>query len=125
MRVRYAPQHRGDPAALGRVLVPAPGGAQIPLSQLASIEHTRGPAMISSENGLLLATVLLNVQDRDVGGFVEEARAEVTRTISLPPGYYIGWSGRWENQQRARERLQIVLPIVLLVIFVPLAQLHA
>jgi Cu(I)/Ag(I) efflux system membrane protein CusA/SilA len=118
VRVRYAPQHRGDPAALGRVLVPAPGGAQIPLSQLASIEHTRGPAMISSENGLLLATVLLNVQDRDVGGFVEEARAQVARTISLPPGYYIGWSGRWENQQRARERLQIVLPIVLLVIFV-------
>ena len=74
--------------------------------------------MISSENGLLLATVLLNVQGRDVGGFVEEARATVARDVTLPPGYYVGWSGRWENQERARARLQIVLPIVLLVIFV-------
>ena len=74
--------------------------------------------MISSENGLLLATVLLNVQGRDVGGFVEEARATVARDVALPAGYYVGWSGRWENQERARARLQIVLPIVLLVIFV-------
>ncbi|HEY6617552.1 MAG TPA: efflux RND transporter permease subunit, partial [Vicinamibacterales bacterium] len=74
--------------------------------------------MISSENGLLLATVLLNVQGRDVGGFVGEARATVARDVALPAGYYIGWSGRWENQERARARLQIVLPIVLLVIFV-------
>jgi Cu(I)/Ag(I) efflux system membrane protein CusA/SilA len=74
--------------------------------------------MISSENGLLLATVLLNVQARDVGGFVEEARATVARDVSLPAGYYVGWSGRWENEERARARLQLVLPIVLLVIFV-------
>ncbi len=60
---------------------------QIPLSQVARIEHARGPAMISSENGLLLATVLLNVQGRDVGGFVEEARATVARDVSMPAGY--------------------------------------
>ncbi|MDQ3347045.1 MAG: CusA/CzcA family heavy metal efflux RND transporter [Acidobacteriota bacterium] len=118
VRVRYAPEYRTDPQALGRVLVAAPNGAQIPLAQLATVEHARGPAMISSENGLLLATVLLNVQGRDVGGFVEEARATVAREVTLPPGYYVGWSGRWENQERARARLQIVLPIVLLVIFV-------
>jgi Cu(I)/Ag(I) efflux system membrane protein CusA/SilA len=118
VRVRYAPQYRGDPQALGRVLVSSSGGAQVPLGQVARIEHSRGPAMISSENGLLLATVLLNVQGRDVGGFVEEARAAVAKGVVLPSGYYIGWSGRWENQQRARERLQIVLPIVLAVIFV-------
>jgi len=118
VRVRYAPEYRADPQALGRVLVASPNGAQILLDQLARIEHARGPAMISSENGLLLATVLLNVQGRDVGGFVEEARAAVAREVSLPAGYYIGWSGRWENQERARQRLQIVLPIVLLVIFV-------
>ncbi|HET7216411.1 MAG TPA: efflux RND transporter permease subunit, partial [Vicinamibacterales bacterium] len=116
----YAPAYRNDPGALGRVLVRSPGGAQIPLAQVASIEHARGPAMISSENGLLLATVLLNVQDRDVGGFVEEARRTVASDVSLPPGYYVGWSGRWENQERARARLQIVLPIVVLVIFVAL-----
>ena len=118
VRVRYAPEYRADPQALGQILVAASNGAQIPLSQVARIEHARGPAMISSENGLLLATVLLNVQGRDVGGFVEEARATVARDVALPAGYYIGWSGRWENQERARARLQLVVPIVLLVIFV-------
>jgi len=118
VRVRYRLEDRADPRALAQVLVSAPGGAQIPLGQLAHIEHARGPAMISSENGLLLATVLLNVQGRDVGGFVEEARATVARNVTLPAGYYIGWSGRWENQERARDRLQIVIPIVLLIIFV-------
>jgi Cu(I)/Ag(I) efflux system membrane protein CusA/SilA len=117
VRVRYAPEYRADPQALASVLVASPGGAQVPLGQVANIEHARGPAMISSENGLLLATVLLNVQGRDVGGFVQEARAAVARDVALPAGYYIAWSGRWENQERARQRLQIVLPIVLLVIF--------
>ncbi|MGH9370908.1 MAG: efflux RND transporter permease subunit, partial [Vicinamibacterales bacterium] len=70
VRVRYAPQYRADPQSLGSVLVTSPSGAQVPLGQLARVEHARGPAMISSENGLLLATVLLNVQGRDVGGFV-------------------------------------------------------
>jgi Cu(I)/Ag(I) efflux system membrane protein CusA/SilA len=118
VRVRYAPQYRADPQALGDVLVTAPGGAQVPLGQVARIQQARGPTMISSENGLLLATVLLNVQGRDVGGFVEEARATVARNVALPTGYYFGWSGRWENQERARARLEIVVPIVLLVIFV-------
>lgn len=117
VRVRYAPEYRGDPHALGSVLVAAPNGMQIPLGQLTRIEHARGPAMISSENGLLVATVLLNVQGRDEGSFVEEARATVARDVVLPAGYYLGWSGRWENQARARQRLQMVLPIVLLVIF--------
>jgi copper/silver efflux system protein len=118
VRVRYAPQFRTDAEALGRVVVSGSGGTSVPLSQVATFEHARGPAMISSENGLLLATVLLNVQDRDGGGFVNEARAAVTRQIRLPAGYYVSWSGRWENQERARARLQIVLPVVLLVIFV-------
>jgi Cu(I)/Ag(I) efflux system membrane protein CusA/SilA len=75
-------------------------------------------AMISSENGLLIATVLMNVQGRDVGGFVEEARRIVERDVALPAGYYVGWSGRWENQEHARQRLQVVVPIVLVIIFV-------
>ena len=118
VRVRYAQAFRSDAHALGQVLVTSPSGAQVPLSQVARLEHARGPAMISSENGLLLATVLLNVQQRDVGGFVEEARALVARDVRLPAGYYISWSGRWENQEHARRRLQIVVPIVLVVIFV-------
>jgi Cu(I)/Ag(I) efflux system membrane protein CusA/SilA len=118
VRVRYAPEFRADPQALGNVLITTPASGQVPLAQVARLEHARGPAMISSENGLLLATVLLNVQGRDVGGFVEEARATIARDVRLPAGYFIAWSGRWENQVHARERLQIVLPIVLLVIFV-------
>jgi Cu(I)/Ag(I) efflux system membrane protein CusA/SilA len=118
VRVRYAPEFRADPEALGNVLVSAPGGAQVPLDALARIRPTRGPAMISSENGLLLATVLLNVEGRDVGGFVEEARRLVQEGVQLPPGYYIAWSGRWENQARARARLSIVMPMVLLIIYV-------
>jgi Cu(I)/Ag(I) efflux system membrane protein CusA/SilA len=118
VRVRYAAEYRADPQLLGQVLVASPRGSQIPLSDLARIEHVRGPAMISSENGLLLATVLLNVQNRDVGGFVNEARARVAKEVSLPAGYFVAWSGRWENQEHARQRLQLVVPIVLLVIFV-------
>src|SRR6188474_44385 len=118
VRVRYAPEYRADPQALGQILVATSSGAQIPLSQVTRIEHARGPAMISSENGLLLATVLLNVQGRDVGGFVEDAKAAVLRDVALPAGYYLGWSGRYENQEHARQRLQIVVPIVLVVIFV-------
>src|SRR3954466_10796583 len=118
VRVRYAAEYRANPEMLARVLVASANGTQVPLGQVAHIEHARGPAMISSENGLLVATVLLNVQGRDAGGFVEEARARVGRDVALPAGYYIGWSGRWENQEHARRRLQLVLPIVLLVIFV-------
>ena len=118
VRVRYQPESRADPEALAQVLVAAPGGAQIPLGQLARIEHARGPAMISSENGLLLATVLLNVQGRDVGGFVAEARETVARNVTLPTGYYTAWSGRWENQERARDRLLVVVPVVVLIIFI-------
>ena len=118
VRVRYASEYRADPEQLGQVLVASPNGSQIPLGQLAHIKNGRGPAMISSENGLLLATVLLNVQGRDVGGFVNEARERVARDVLLPAGYYIGWSGRWENQEHARARLMVVVPIALLVIFV-------
>jgi Cu(I)/Ag(I) efflux system membrane protein CusA/SilA len=120
VRVRYAPQYRADPRALERVLVSSPGSAQVPLGQLATIRHARGPAMISSENGLLLATVLLNVQGRDVGGFIRDAREAVDERVPLPAGYYLGWSGRWENQEHARQRLLVVLPIVLFIIFVML-----
>ena len=117
VRVRYAPEFRSDAEAIGNALVAAPDGTQIPLGQLARIEHTRGPAMLASENGLLLATVMLNVQGRDVGGFVEHAKAAVGREVVLPASYYVSWSGRWENQERARQRLQVVIPIVLVVIF--------
>jgi Cu(I)/Ag(I) efflux system membrane protein CusA/SilA len=77
-----------------------------------------GPSMITSENGLLRGTVLMNVRGRDVGGFVDHAKRVVATRVSLPPGYYIEWSGQYENQIRAKQRLQIVIPIVLVIIFV-------
>jgi Cu(I)/Ag(I) efflux system membrane protein CusA/SilA len=99
------------------VLVAAPNGVQVPLGQLATIRPVAGPSMISSENGLLVVTVLLNVRGRDVGRFVEEARRAVAERVSLPKGSYVEWSGQYENEARAKRRLQIVLPVVLGVIF--------
>jgi Cu(I)/Ag(I) efflux system membrane protein CusA/SilA len=118
IRVRYAPEFRKDAQSLGDVLVAAPAGAQIPLRELARIEPQRGPAMISSENGLLVATVLLNVRGRDIGGFISEARRVAADRVHLPAGYYLAWSGRYENQEHARARLMLVLPIAVLVIFI-------
>src|SRR6059058_840034 len=118
VRVRYAPQYRVDAHTLGSVLVTAPNGLQVPLGQVAEIRPVSGPAMISSENGLLVVTVLLNVRGRDVGSFVDEARQVIARTVALPQGSYVEWSGQYENEIRARQRLQIVIPVVLLVIFI-------
>lgn len=118
VRVRYAPQYRQDLDGLGRILVEAPGGAQIPLSRMAAIRPASGPAMINSENGLLVVAVLLNVRERDVGGFVAEAKRLIPQHVDLPPGYYLGWSGQYENQERARRRLLIVFPVVLAIIYV-------
>ncbi|PYT03333.1 MAG: CusA/CzcA family heavy metal efflux RND transporter, partial [Acidobacteria bacterium] len=117
VRVRYAPEFRSSPQAISQLPVTSPAGASIPLGQLATINTVEGPTMISSENGLLRGTVLLNVRGRDVGGFVDEARARVAREVQLPAGYYVQWSGQYENQQRARQRLLIVVPVVLVIIF--------
>src|SRR5438067_8088318 len=118
VRVRYARDFREDLEGLRNVLVAAPSGTQIPLGQIADIRIVTGPSMITSENGLLRGTVLMNVRGRDVGGFVEEAKRVVAQRVAMPPGYYVEWSGQYENQIRAKQRLQIVIPIVLLVIFV-------
>jgi copper/silver efflux system protein len=117
VRVRYAPEFRNSIQSLGQTLVISPSGVPVALSELASIRTVEGPTMIQSENGLLRGTVLLNVRGRDVVGFVDEAKRAITQKVQLPPGYYIDWSGQYENQQRARKRLMIVLPVVLLIIF--------
>jgi Cu(I)/Ag(I) efflux system membrane protein CusA/SilA len=116
VRVRYAAPYRSTPQALAGLPVPAPSGTQVPLGQVAEIRPVAGPAMIASENGLLVVTVLLNVRGRDVGSFVAEARQAITGRVPLPPGSYLEWSGQYENEVRARRRLQIVIPIVLAVI---------
>ncbi len=118
VRVRYARDFRENPQQLSEVLVTGSDGAQVPLSEVVKIDTTMGPSMISSENGLLRGAVLLNVRGRDVGGFVDQAKRAVTQQVSMPPGYYVEWSGQYENQITARKRLEMVIPIVLLVIFV-------
>jgi Cu(I)/Ag(I) efflux system membrane protein CusA/SilA len=117
IRVRYAPEFRSSPADIARIPVIAASGATIPLGELANITTVQGATMISSENGLLRGTVLLNVRGRDIGSFVEEAKVAISQQVQLPAGYYLSWSGQYENQQRARQRLLIVVPIVLIVIF--------
>jgi Cu(I)/Ag(I) efflux system membrane protein CusA/SilA len=117
VRVRYAPEFRSSPEAIAQLPITSPAGVPVPLGQLATISTVEGPQMISSENGLLRGTVLLNVRGRDVGGFVDEAKQAVTQQVQMPAGYYVQWSGQYENQQRARARLLIVVPIVLIIIF--------
>ena len=118
VRVRYARDFRADTQQLGEVLVTGTNGAQVPLSHVATMRTTMGPSMISSENGLLRGSVLLNVRGRDVGGFVEQAQREVASRVKMPQGYYVEWSGQFENQISARKRLELVIPLVLLVIFI-------
>ncbi len=117
IRVRYAEEFRRSPEAIGNIPVATPSGATVPLSNLAEIKQIEGAAMINSENGLLRGTVLLNVRSRDIGSFVEEAKGVISKQVQMPSGYYITWSGQYENQQRANERLLIVVPVVLLIIF--------
>ena len=92
--------------------------AQIPLSMVADVKIVEGPSMIKSENGLLRSYVQLNVRNRDLIGFIDEARRTVAEQVKLPPGMYLEWSGEFEHQMHARRTLSIILPIVLLVIFV-------
>ncbi|MBZ5582492.1 MAG: CusA/CzcA family heavy metal efflux RND transporter [Acidobacteriia bacterium] len=117
VNVRYLRDYRSDPDALARVLVPAMGGqAQIPLSQLAEIRTVSGPGMLRDENGMLNGYVYVDVAGRDVGGYVEEAKAAVRNTVKLPPGYSLVWSGQYEAMQRVREKLKLVLPLTLFLI---------
>jgi Cu(I)/Ag(I) efflux system membrane protein CusA/SilA len=120
VRVRYAPEFRQSPEAIGRIPITSPAGVPVPLAQLAEIRTVEGPSMLQSENGLLRGTVLLNVRGRDIGGFVDEAKQVILRNVKMPAGYYVQWSGQYENQERARKRLLIVVPVVILIIFATL-----
>jgi Cu(I)/Ag(I) efflux system membrane protein CusA/SilA len=97
-----------------------PGGEtfQIPITEVADIQVVEGPSVIKSENGMLRSYVQLNVRDRDIVGFVEEAQQAVAEKVKLPPGFYIEWSGQFEHQVRAKKTLQIIFPMVILLIFV-------
>jgi Cu(I)/Ag(I) efflux system membrane protein CusA/SilA len=120
VNVRYPRELREDVDRLGRVLVPvpAPMGAQVPLAQLANIKLVQGPSMLRDENGFLAGYVYVDIAGRDVGGYVEEAKAAVEQKVPLKTGYVLQWSGQYENMLRVRERLKFVVPVTLALIFV-------
>ncbi len=116
VQVRYARDYREDPAALAQVLVATPGGAQIPLSQVAKIEFTTGPDMVRSEDGRVVGLVAVDVAGRAIVDYVEEAKRVVAEKVTLPPGTRLGWAGQFEYFERAKQRLQVVLPITLALV---------
>jgi copper/silver efflux system protein len=118
INVRYLRELRDDPDKLGRVLVPTPTGARIPLSQLATLRFQSGPAMIRDEDGMLSGYVYVDMTGRDVGGYVEDLKHAVRQQVTLPPGYTLAWSGQYEFMQRVRERLNVVIPLTLAIIFI-------
>jgi Cu(I)/Ag(I) efflux system membrane protein CusA/SilA len=117
VNVRYAQDFRSDVPALERVLVNTPFGAQVPLGQLAEIALVPGPAMIRDEDGQLASYVYVDPATRDIGGYVAAAKRAIAERLRLPPGYTLQWTGQYEFQVRARERLRVLVPLVLFLIF--------
>jgi Cu(I)/Ag(I) efflux system membrane protein CusA/SilA len=118
VNVRYQRDYRESPAALARVLVPLPNGGTVAMEEIADLKWTTGPAMIRDENGLMNGYVLLDFDTSltDVGTYVQHAKAAVSG-LKLPPGYSLTWSGQYENMIRVKERLKLILPITLVLIF--------
>ncbi|MGE5681359.1 MAG: efflux RND transporter permease subunit [Bacillota bacterium] len=114
--VRLPEQYRGSAEAIRKTLVPTPGGFNVPLEQLSDISITEGPMQISRENGLRRIGVELNIQNRDIGSYVEEAKTKIKQNVKFPSGYYTEWGGQFENQQRAMRRLMIIAPLAALLI---------
>ena len=118
VNVRYARELREDPQSLERVLVPTPGGAKIPLAQLASIDVVMGPSMIRDENGSLAGIVYVDVAGRDLGGYVQDAKQRIAERVKLPAGTSLIWAGSYQYLLRAQDRMKIVVPVTLLLVFV-------
>jgi Cu(I)/Ag(I) efflux system membrane protein CusA/SilA len=118
VNVRYARERRDNIQDLERVLVPTMSGAQVPLGQIADIRFRVGPSMIRDENGMLAGYVYVDLSGSDIGGYVERAKAAVAARVKLPAGYALQWSGQYENMLRVRERLKIVVPITIFLIFI-------
>jgi Cu(I)/Ag(I) efflux system membrane protein CusA/SilA len=117
VNVRYARDYRDDLDKLKRVLVPTMSGAQIPLVEIADIVVSLGPSMIRDENGMLAGYVYVDLAGIDIGSYVENAKKAVAGQLQLPAGYALQWSGQFENMLRVRERLKVVVPLTLLIIF--------
>ncbi len=117
VNVRYLRDYRTDLDALQRVLINTPSGAQVPLAQIADISFKTGPGMIRDENGRLSGYVYVDVSGRDLGSYITDAKNAVRDKVSVPAGYQLVWSGQYESMQRVKERLKIVLPVTLFIVF--------
>ncbi|MDI1229286.1 MAG: CusA/CzcA family heavy metal efflux RND transporter [bacterium] len=117
INVRYPRELRDNIDKLGRILVAAPIGTQVPLGQLGKLTMRTGPPMVLDENGSLAGYVYIDLKNRDPGGYVNDAKEAVKKDITLPPGYFITWTGQYEYMERMQERMKIVLPLTLVLIF--------
>jgi Cu(I)/Ag(I) efflux system membrane protein CusA/SilA len=116
--IRYPRDYRSDPQAIAtEVLIPIAGGGTVPLGQVAKVSLAQGPSSIRTENAQLAAYIFVDLRDRDLGGYVADAQKAVASRVKFPPGYYVTWSGQFEYLERAKARLQVVVPITVLLIF--------
>lgn len=117
LQVRLDQATRASDSSLAQLLIAAPNGQRVPLGQVARIERSEGPAVVSRENAQRRRTIQVNVRGRDLAGFVRDARATVDEEVDLPPGYFLTWGGQFENLQAANARLAIAVPVALALIF--------
>jgi Cu(I)/Ag(I) efflux system membrane protein CusA/SilA len=116
--IRYPRDYRSDPQAIAtQVLIPLADGGTVPLGQVAKVSLAQGPASIRTENAQLAAYIYVDLRDRDLGGYVADAQKAVAAQVKFPPGYYATWSGQFEYLERAKARLQVVVPVTVLIIF--------
>ncbi|NPA25274.1 MAG: efflux RND transporter permease subunit, partial [Deltaproteobacteria bacterium] len=116
IQVRFVKEARDRPEAIRHLLIAAPGGARVPLDQLASIEEIVGPRQITRENSQRFITVQCNVRGRDIGSFVAAGKRLIASRVRMPPGYLVSWGGQFELQQEANRRLSLVVPVTMAII---------
>jgi cobalt-zinc-cadmium resistance protein CzcA len=115
--VRFPAERRNSPEAIGNILMPTPGGGPVPLAELAEIIETEGPLQVSRDNARRRIVVEFNIKGRDTGSVVADGQKLLTSGLSLPSGYYTTWGGTFENQERAMQRLLVIVPVTLALIY--------
>ena len=118
VNLRYSREYRDNIEVLKKIMVPSPLGMQIPIGQVAEIKVIPGPPSIRDENGSLAGFVFVDVKDRDIGSYVKDAKKAVQENITLPAGYRLVWAGQFQYMERAKEKLKIMVPLTLLIIFI-------
>jgi Cu(I)/Ag(I) efflux system membrane protein CusA/SilA len=117
VNVRYPRELRDDPGKIRDVIIHTMGGGQIPLGQVATVEVVQGPMTVKTENAFPVTTIFVDIDDPDVGGYVRNAQQTVAQQLQLPPGYTLVWSGQYEFMQRVAQKLRVVIPVTLGIIF--------